>query len=247
MTHTFGLVRYTNTLHAWGLDLPGLIVGAPDDAALFQAIPLSLAEHLAWLRRCGEDAADGLAWEVVEEIDGESLGATGGEFIFEAEKAPLSDADLEHLIARLSFSRAELLSAVDGLPDAILDWEPPDYAIGRRDPWAPEGRTIREIFTHVLQLEAYYRDGLRDGPSAGIFGATGDPAVERGATVDRLRALPAADRSRVWMPVRPGRTTPEPWTVRKVVRRIISHERMHAAEITQRRTWLLLGVPRVQT
>jgi hypothetical protein len=31
--------------------------------------------------------------------------------------------------------------------------------------------------------------------------------------------------------------------VRKLVRRIISHERAHTAEIEQRRTWLLAGVP----
>jgi hypothetical protein len=31
--------------------------------------------------------------------------------------------------------------------------------------------------------------------------------------------------------------------VRKLARRIITHERGHAAEIMQRRTWILLGVP----
>jgi hypothetical protein len=233
----------SSALHAWGLDLSGLIVGAPDDRALAKALPLSLADHLTWLRCHGENAGDDLSWEVVKEIDGVSFGATGGEFLFEVEKAPVSTADLERLIARLSHARTELMATVEGLPDAILDWEPADDAIGRRDDWAPVGRTIREIFTHALQLEAYYRDGLRDGPSGAIFGPVGDPDAERALTVDGLRALSAADRSRVWVPVRPGRQKPEPWTVRKVVRRVIAHARMHAAEITKRRTWLLLGVP----
>jgi hypothetical protein len=36
---------------------------------------------------------------------------------------------------------------------------------------------------------------------------------------------------------------PEQWTVRKVIRRIISHERFHTKEIQQRLSWILLGVP----
>lgn len=245
--HTFGLVRYNHTLHAWGLDLPGLIVGAPDEGRLARSLPLSLAEHLAWLQRHGEAINDDPWWEITEEIDGESLSDTGGEFLFEAEWAPLPDIELNRHLRRIQFSRAELMSSIEGLPDDLLDWEPPDSAIGRRDPWAQEGRTIREIFIHVLQLEAYYREGLRDGPSAGIFGSVDDPDRERQITVERLQSLTADERSRVWMPVRTGRTTAEPWTVRKVMRRVISHERMHAAEIMQRRAWILLGVPRLQS
>jgi hypothetical protein len=48
------------------------------------------------------------------------------------------------------------------------------------------------------------------------------------------------------MCVRPGRTVAEEWTVRKVARRIIAHERAHAAEVRQRLTWVLLGLPRIR-
>jgi hypothetical protein len=62
-------------------------------------------------------------------------------------------------------------------------------------------------------------------------------------TLSLLRSLSDEQRARVYRPIRPGVATPGSWTVRKVIRRIISHERAHTAEILQRRTWILLGVP----
>jgi hypothetical protein len=44
--------------------------------------------------------------------------------------------------------------------------------------------------------------------------------------------------------IRRGRNRSCRLTIRKVLRRLISHDRDHAAEILQRRTWLLLGVPK---
>lgn len=244
MKHQIGLVAYAANLHAWVLDLPGAIAGARDVEGLRDVLPLTLAEHVRWLRGHGEDVASSGEWEIVERIDGEALAPTGGEFNFDYDRAALSRDGLEALVRRMTWSRDDLQAAVDGLPDALLDWAPPKSAIASFDAWAPEVRTIRGIAGHVLQLETYYRDGLRDGRAKGIFEPSGDPAGERAHTLDQLRGMSDGERSRVWMPVRPGRTVAEEWTVRKVVRRIISHERAHAAEVRQRLTWVLLGLPR---
>ena len=236
-------MRYATNVHAWVLDLPGAIAGAADAAALDSVLPLAIAEHVAWLRAHGEQADSPGGWEIAETIDGEALASTGGEFGFAYDRAPLSRDEMDVLIARMTWSRTDLLAAVEGLPDPLLDWAPPRSAFGPFDAWAPEVRTIREITGHVLQLEAYYRDGLRDGPAMGIFEAVGDPAVERARTVEQLWGMSDEERSRGWMCVRPGRSVAEEWTVRKVARRIIAHERAHAAEVRQRLTWVLLGLP----
>ncbi len=96
---------------------------------------------------------------------------------------------------------------------------------------------------HVLQFEIYYRDGLHDGPAKGISEHPRDATLEHDATVRLLRSLSDVGRERVFHPVRLGHDHAEEWTVRKVLRRVISHDRAHTAEIIQRRTWLLLGVP----
>jgi hypothetical protein len=244
--HTFGIVTYDGSVHAWALDLFGVVTWGRDVDELRAKMPLVLAEHLAWLRRHGEDAGDALDWEIAVTVDGTALAATGGEFCFDAERAPLSRDELERGIARMAFARADLLAEIDGMPDAVLDWEPPLSSVAHFDAWAPEARTIRGIVHHILQLETYYRAGLRDGTAAGIFERVAAPDEERARTVELLRSLDDDARSRVYRPVRPGRTAAEDWTARKVLRRIISHERHHAAEIAQRRAWLLVGVPRLR-
>jgi hypothetical protein len=237
-------VQYEGRVIAWGLDLPGAVAGARDIAQLDDVLPLTIAEHVAWLRVHGEEVASDGSWAIAETIDGATLAATGGEFGFVHDRAPLSAEALQRLIARMQWARDDLLAAIAGLPDALLDWAPPLDAMTHVDAWAPEVRTIREIAGHVLQLEAYYRDGLRDGPAKGIFERVSEPAAERAITIERLRALSDEERSRVYLSVRPGRTAPEPWTARKVITRAISHDRAHAAEVRQRLTWILLGVPR---
>jgi hypothetical protein len=102
---------------------------------------------------------------------------------------------------------------------------------------------MRDVVQHVFSFKVYYREGLQDGPARGIFEPVADPERDRALTLDRLRSLSPAQRSYVFQPVRPGRTVPEQWTVRKVLRRMLAHERVHTAELHQRRTWLLLGVP----
>ena len=244
MTFRVGLVRYAELVHGWVLDLPGCIAGAPTLESLDEPLRLAIAEYVGWLRSHGEPAPEGVDWEIAEDLDGESFGATGGEFCFDDDRRPLTGGERESTLRLLEHSRAELVAATEHLAPDVLDWAPPREAFAHFDAWAPEVRTIRDVARHVLELEVYYRAGLRDGPAAGIFEPVGTPCDEHAKTVDLLRAMSDADLSRSYWPIRPGRSEAEEWTVRKAIRRLISHERVHTAEIWQRRSWVLLGTPR---
>jgi hypothetical protein len=243
VTHRVGLVRYSREVHAWVLSLPGCVAAAAKEADLDASLRLAIAEHCGWLRANGEEAPTATGWQVVERIDGESLGATGGEFCFEDYRRGLAPEEFERGMRLLAHARSELAGATESLPEEVLDWAPPREAFGQFDEWAPEVRTIRDVVRHVLELEVYYRSGLRDGPAAGIFERVGSPWDEHARTADVLRAMDEESLSRSYWPVRPGRTVPEEWTARKVLARLISHERVHTAEIWQRRSWVLLGTP----
>ncbi len=243
MDAKLGLVKHGTNLHAWVLNLPGCIVGGGSMAELELALPLALAEHTAWLRSHGEDIEDILSWDVTEVIDGQKLADRGGEFCFEADREPMAADDLEQAIRRITFAREDLLAQIHNLPETIMEWKPPRSSVKAFDPWAEDVRTIRDIAAHVLQLEVYYRGGLRDGQAPGIFEPVADPVAEREQTLELLRSISPEGLARAFAPVRPSRDIADCWTVRKVVRRIISHDRAHTAEIIQRRTWLLLGVP----
>jgi hypothetical protein len=238
-----GIVRYEGFMHAWVLDIPGCASGADDEDGLGDALALSVAEHRAWLARHGIDAPGG-PFEVVEDIDGTALADTGGEYCFAADREPVAATELEGLLRVAGLASTELRDAGRALPAEVLDWEPPESALGAADPWAPSIRTAREIFEHALQLEVYYRGGLAGGQGPGIFEAVDTPEVEAERTAGALRNAAARGGSS-WV-TRPGRASREEWTVRKVVRRLVAHHRTHAAEIEQRRTWVLLGAPVVE-
>jgi predicted RNase H-like HicB family nuclease len=239
MKHSVGLAVYESNVHAYILDLPGCVAGGRDLDEAAELLPVVIAEHVGWLASHGETMPSLDGWEIAETIEARN----GRDFCFDAERRGLSREELDRLIARSVYASEDLREAVREVPDVVLDWEPPASAFASFDPWAPSVRTIRDLVRHVLQFEAYYRGGLRDGQAPGIFESVGDAPTECGRTVDVLHSLIDTELDRSYRPVRPGATVAEEWTVRKAFRRIISHQRAHTAEIVQRRTWLLLGTP----
>ena len=241
----FTPVRHATSWLAWSDRWPGLLAGGPSEAALAEALPRSIAEFAHWLGEHGEAGPSGpatfsTAWDARE------ADASGRDPCLEADRLALSDDEFERCMRHVVHSQDDLRRAAD-LPAEVLHWAPAGLEPGHADPWAPDIRTAAGILTHALQFEVFYRDGLRDGAAAGIFERVGEASAEHAATVARLRGLPRTERTRVFHPQRynPGRTASEPdeWTLRKVSRRLISHNRAHAAEILQRRTWVLLGPP----
>ena len=100
---------------AWVFDLPGCRAagGSVDDVRAL--LPVVVAEHVAWLQAHGESVATDAGLSVVEEIDGR------GEFVFEADKEPVGDADIETAIRRAGYARDDLIALVRPLPDLVLD------------------------------------------------------------------------------------------------------------------------------
>ena len=242
MQYRIGLADYGDFVHAWVLDLPGCLAGGPTLAEALANLPLVVAEHRAWLDRHGETTDEPEGWPVVETVDGRAH----PDVLFAAESSPVGAAELARLVRRLGFARDALIETLAALPPEVQSWEPPATAFASFDPWAKDVRNIMGVARHVLELEAYYRGGLHDGPSVGIREALQDPDAERALTLGVLNGLPATERGRVFHPLRPGAAEPEAWTLRKVIRRIISHDRAHHAEIVQRWTWVLLGAPKVE-
>jgi hypothetical protein len=248
--YRIGVIEPASSWEAVVFDLPGCVVQAGSRDELLELAPVAIADHVAWLRRGGIDVAadDAFDIDVAEAVRAAAQHAADGEFCFADDLAPLADHDLTVGLAMLEWSRRDLLGALRGVPDPILDWRPPLWAMARIDEWNPDVRTIREITREIAAAEGYYRTGLRDGPeTGGPDAAAHDLAVQRERLIELLTSLDSDDRGRRFEPIRPWQTAPEHWTARKVIRRVISHERFHTAEIRQRLSWLLVGVPRFRT
>ena len=226
-------------------DLPGCAYAGDSAEHVRAMLPVVVAEFGAWLATHGEPVPDHEV-RFVEQIDADEAEGVEGEWIFEDDRLALDDGEVERSVRWMGYARADLLAAVDGVPDEILDWRPPATAMMRIDPWKPVPLTIREIVRDVVSAESYYRRGLSDGRVADEpADVAQEMALQRDRLVEMLRGLDGDARGRVYRPIRSWQNAPEVWTARKVVRRVISHERFHTAEIRQRMSWLLLGVPSV--
>jgi len=245
MTFRVGIGTFADRVAGSVFDLPGCDVGAASSEELHALLSLSIAEHTLWRARHGEpvpsDGTPGL--EIVEVIDAATSGAADGEFCFAGDLVPVTPDELERAVRHMGFARDDLRAITRDLPGTLLDWRPPASAMSRIDEWRPEVRTIREILQDIASAEFYYRTGLTDAPPPDPDALLFDLDVQRERLVAALYAVPAAHRGRVFRPKRPWQNSPEHWTMRKVLRRVIGHERFHTKEIEQRLAWLLVGVP----
>jgi predicted RNase H-like HicB family nuclease len=241
-----GLSRFESSVTAIVFDLPGCASDGADAEEALRMAPIAIAERLAWERGMGRavDLSGEIVINVSEDVVAGETGAADGEFCFEDDLRPLSDREIDDAIAVLECSRRDLLAAIGGLPARVLDWRPPLSAMARVDEWNPGVRTIREIVSEIASAEFYYRTAVRDGASPDEPAADlQDAELRRTRLLDALSALTPEERGRRFTRTLSWQTASEHWTARKVVRRVIGHERFHTAEIRQRLTWILLGTP----
>jgi hypothetical protein len=245
MTHTVGIGQFEGRVEATVFTLPGCGATAVTEAALLSLLPLSIAEFTWWLETHGDAPDTSSGFDILERIDAAQTGAADGEFAYASDREPASDNEIERALRWLAFARDDLTALTVTLPDAILDWRPPDSAMARIDPWKPHALTIREILADIVGAEGYYRSGISAAPEANGAAELANATRERERTIARLHGLAAADRSRLFRVRRPWQPegTAEEWTARKAIRRMLSHERFHTKEIEQRLAWLLLGIP----
>jgi predicted RNase H-like HicB family nuclease/uncharacterized damage-inducible protein DinB len=118
--------------------------------------------------------------------------------------------EMETLFRWMAVSRQELMDLVKDLPEEALDWTPDD-----------DTRSIREILCHIAEADLWYTDRLRQWPEAPLFRL----AAARGVALERLRALTESERASVTLHEN------EEWTPRKIVRRMLEHEREHITQI----------------
>jgi predicted RNase H-like HicB family nuclease len=213
---------------AWGFvfSLPGVAVRAPSAEAALAALPQAIADEFVRLERHGRPWPN--AAQPVEVVESERVVSADADIargvsraLFQYELRPTTDADVALALDRFELGRRDVLAAIDRLREAHGD-----------DGWAdvrparPGARSAGEIATHLADAEAWLLSRLGNAP----MGSFPIPPLERlagarVATLERLTHLLPGDRER--HAVFGG----EPWTTRKVLRRLVCHERAHGADL----------------
>jgi hypothetical protein len=217
---------------AWALDRLGFATWAPTREEVLARVPAKLEEDAAWRR--GTEHAGGA------DLGGPTAGGRGGdptvriveelagdEVLFVADRAPAPPELVDLALRLLDATRADLLGAVEPLPPALLDRDPPYRRFASWATW----RTIREVLLHVANTETHYYLPFLGYRSAGAPASAGGDwrvplARSRAETTAFLRELRgAADLARVTSGPRGD------WSARKVLRRLVRHEILHTRSI----------------
>lgn len=205
--------------NAWSLDHLGFATWAASRAEVLDRVPSKIGEYSRWLSEQGTLTfdEDSQQLEIVEEISGD-------EPAFLEDLAPASEEEISRCAELLCFTRRGLLSTVGHLSDDALDWDPPYRHF---DSWA-WWKTVRQILAHVALCEiGYYLPSIGwqvGSDPEGLRDRAWPEQLERSRTetlsfLEELKSSP--DKARIHA------ETDNTWSVRKVLRRLVWHERLH--------------------
>jgi predicted RNase H-like HicB family nuclease len=207
-------------------DCPGCwVFGRTQERALLK-VKAAIADWFEWLKRRGKEVTaetKGFEIEVSEmmKVDYDPVEAGKPEPLFWSEVRPITKRDVAWTLRLMQFSREDLLKIVFDLSAECLDWLPPD-----------EPRTIRNCLRHIAYVEPWYTTRLNIDLSCkyprDVFTMLD---LTREVVVDCLKTLPREKMRGVFQPTRDTSPACNLWTARKVLRRLVDHERLHTRYI----------------
>jgi hypothetical protein len=204
------------------LQLPGCIVRAPTPEMALDHVDEAIRQTLFWSDFHAGKARPVpavLRTRLVEQCTGGAASGSGSRVaLFKPDYLQLKRMELEGYLQNMSYSRKDLLEITSTLPGTVLMYRPDRHQ-----------RPIREILQHIASAEQWYLTRLMKIPR---FPAQKTPllrlACVREAAIRLLSKVDLGTSAKV------VENSGEPWTLRKVLRRFLEHEREHMLEIEWR-------------
>ena len=172
------------------------------------------AEICSYLKWCGKKAVTSMDIAIIEEKVSElAICDADSDVLFESEKAPLTAEEYKKLKALALKSAQDFLALYDSVPDKNATAAPE-----RKTFYGQVPRTANEMYEHTKNVNTYY------------FAEIAVDADHDGNIYEcRKRGFEALESSPDFLQntVRKG-SYGEDWSLRKVLRRFIWHDRIHA-------------------
>ena len=174
-------------------------------------MPGEIVSYLKWL---GDDTSDNIEVVITQEKDSElAIKDADSDVLFECEKAPLTADEYEKLKALALKSAKDFLALYDSIPDKSAT------AIAERKTfYGRVPRTADEMYEHTKNVNEYYFSEI-------------EVDADNGGTIYecRKRGFEALEAKHDFLvtAVIEG-SYGEDWSLRKVLRRFIWHDRIHA-------------------
>ena len=207
-------------------DCPGCWVFGRTKERAIEKVRIAIIEWSEWLKKHGEsisDISNKVEIEVTEmlHVDYNPVEAGKPEPLFWSEVLPVQRDDIERTVQLMGYSRKDLLDLLPNISDECLDWKPPG-----------KPRTIRNCLKHIAYVEPWYINRLNievpeDYP---------DDVIEllnytRNIVIECLKKFPKRKMRGIFQPKKNRNPVCDLWTARKVLRRLVDHERLHTKYI----------------
>lgn len=197
----------------YAADYPGAFVRGQTEAEALAKFPGELRSYLHWSTGA-RPAYDDPEIEIVQrKVSALQINLADSDVLFDAERQSLSPQEYEALKLLVLRSARDVRRMYESIPNPDISDRPKRICFYGAVP-----RTPREMYEHINQTTAYY---------VGAFGLpfenVADLYTNRLQALAELETLPGALSGTVY-------TAPdgEQWTMRKVLRRFLWHDRIHA-------------------
>ncbi len=195
----------------YAIDFPGAFARGENLEAAKRKIPKEIQSYAAWLS-LDVGALDNI--RIVQDAPSTlDIRDADSDVLFEAEKLPLELDEYQHLKAAVLKSAADFLELYNAVPDKKKAVTPL-----RNTFYGPVPRTAEEMYQHTKGVNTYY------------FAEIQVSADQEGTILEcRQRGFAELERQPGFLsnPVIEG-SYGECWNLRKVLRRFIWHDRIHA-------------------
>ena len=195
----------------YAANLPGAYTRGESKAVAVQKMAAEVRDYLAW---AGRPAVEDIFVQIVQDAKSDlQICDADSDVLFDAEKAPLTMEEYQQLKALALRSAADFYALYESIPDKHKSTNPPRSTFYGQVPC-----TAEEMYQHTKNVNAYY------------FGEIGVAADNEGTILEcRRKGFEALEDRPDFLqnPVVEG-SYGENWNLRKVLRRFIWHDRIHA-------------------
>lgn len=203
--------HHQNDTLLYASDLPGAFTRGENLDAALGKMDGEAASYFRWLKM---PARENFELEIVQEKNSDlDIRDADSDVLFEDEKLPLSLPEYEHLKALALKSASDFLTLYEAIPTKDISCLPIRQTFYGQVP-----RTAREMYEHTKNVNDYY------------FGEIDVDADNEGSILDcRRRGFETLEQRQDFLTngVCEG-SYGEDWSVRKVLRRFLWHDRIHA-------------------
>ena len=209
---------------------PGAFTRGPSQASAIRKMPAEIKSYLRWR---GGPVPDAFEVEIVQEKSSAlTVSDADSDVLFDSERQALSPPEYAELKALALKSARDFLTLFEAIPDPNRSCLP-----ARETFYGLVPRTALEMYEHTKNVNEYY------------FSEIGVPADNEGTLLTcRERGFAALESKPHFLknPVVPG-SYDEEWSLRKVLRRFVWHDRIHARAMYRMavRTFGTQAVPNV--